>query len=124
MRRDGAPPGRSRRADRRVPPALAITPAAVVAAVVTAAGLGVVRRALRPGVRAEGWATRGPPLPWPLWEAALGAATLAYHYPPAGPLPALRADGVKHVRSQHRGALSPDRAAWRSARPGQSTGHC
>jgi proline iminopeptidase len=65
---------------RRVPPALAIAPASVVAAVVTAGGLGVVRRTLSAGFRVEDWATIGPGLLWPLWGAALGAATLAYYY--------------------------------------------
>ena len=29
---------------------------------------------------ANNWATVGPELLWPLWGAALGAATLAYYY--------------------------------------------
>ena len=74
---------------RRVPPALAIVPAAVMAVVVTSAGLMFVRLALAGGFAfdedttftlTDNWAALAPELLWPIWGAALGAATLAYHY--------------------------------------------
>jgi hypothetical protein len=65
---------------RRVPPALAVVPAAVVAVVVFSAGLGLVRVAVRDGIGVGDWATTGPGLLWPVWGVALGAAALAYHY--------------------------------------------
>lgn len=73
---------------RRVPPAMAIVPASLVAVLVTTAGLMIVRLilfgAFGPSEGAltldENWAALAPELPWPLWGAALGAATLAYYY--------------------------------------------
>lgn len=62
-----------------VPPALAIAPASLIAVAVTAAGLGYVRSFARSGIPAEGWGIVVPGLLWPLWGAALGAATLAYY---------------------------------------------
>ena len=70
---------------RRVPPLLAIIPAALVSTLSVAAGLDIVRRFLREGFPAEGWATTAPALLWPLWGVALGAATLAYYYRRRGP---------------------------------------
>lgn len=67
-------------AGKPVPPALAIAPAALVAVVVTSAGVGYVRAYLRSGIPEEGWAMVVPGLLWPIWGAALGAAALAYHY--------------------------------------------
>jgi hypothetical protein len=67
-------------AGRRVPPALAIVPATLVAIVVTSAGLTYVRMFLTGATPEDGWATLGPGLLWPVWGAALGAATLAYFY--------------------------------------------
>ena len=79
-------------AGRRVPPALAIVPAALVAVVVTPAGLMFVRlmyigtlwEVFR-FIDAEDWAAPAPELLWPLWGVALGAATLAYYYRRRGP---------------------------------------
>jgi hypothetical protein len=65
---------------RRVPPAMAIIPASLVTVMVTSAGLQVVRGFLADGFPADGWATIAPGLVWPVWGAALGAATLAYYY--------------------------------------------
>ncbi len=67
-------------AGKRVPPALAIIPASLVAVIVTSAGLMFVRGFLMDGLPAGGWATTGPALLWPIWGAALAAATLAYAY--------------------------------------------
>jgi len=73
---------------KRVPPALAIVPASLVSVLVTAAGLMFVRLTLTGGLDAilgegalgaQNWAALGPELLWPLWGAALGAATLAYY---------------------------------------------
>jgi hypothetical protein len=74
---------------RRVPIPLAVVPASLVAVLVTTAGLMFVRLTLtgRLGailgggiLGAENWAALAPELLWPLWGAALGAATLAYYY--------------------------------------------
>ena len=71
---------------RRVPPALAVIPASLVSALVFAAGLGVLRAALRAGFDDEAWSAMGMVgLVWPLWGLALGAATLAYHRRRRGP---------------------------------------
>jgi hypothetical protein len=72
---------------RRVPPALAIVPASLVAVIVTNAGLMFVRLMLL-GTLFEvftfldegDWAALAPELLWPVWGVALGAATLAYYY--------------------------------------------
>jgi hypothetical protein len=68
---------------RLVPPALAIVPACLVAALVTNAGLTFWRRTLLGtttfSLAGGDWAALAPELLWPLWGVALGAATLAYH---------------------------------------------
>lgn len=72
---------------RRVPPRLAIIPASLVSVLVTSAGLMFIRLVLTGGL-AElfefgedlGWVALAPELLWPLWGAALAAATLAYHH--------------------------------------------
>jgi hypothetical protein len=74
---------------RRVPIPLAIFPASVVSVLVTAAGLMFVRLALTGKLDvilgegifgAQNWAVLAPELLWPMWGAALAAATLAYYY--------------------------------------------
>jgi hypothetical protein len=65
---------------KRVPPALAIVPAMLVALVVTSAGLSFIRLFLAGVIPDEGWATIAPELLWPVWGVALGAAALAYSY--------------------------------------------
>lgn len=73
-------------AGRRVPPALAIVPASIVAVLVTIAGLMYVRLGAAGGFDRFGfdieasWTTVGPELLWPVWGTVLGAATLAYYY--------------------------------------------
>jgi hypothetical protein len=67
-------------AGKRVPPALAIVPATLAAIVVTSGGLTFMRLFLSGAAPEDGWATLGPGLLWPVWGAALGAATLAYVY--------------------------------------------
>jgi hypothetical protein len=68
---------------KRVPPALAIVPACLVAALVTNAGLTFWRRTLLGtttfSLTGGDWAALAPELLWPLWGVALGAATLAYY---------------------------------------------
>lgn len=71
---------------RRVPPALAIVPATLVAMLVTSAGLMFVRLTLLGTagevftfIGSEDWAALAPELLWPVWGIALAAATLAYH---------------------------------------------
>ena len=73
---------------RRVPPALVIVPAAIVAVLVTTAGLMFVRFAFNgefrlgddPVTLSENQGALLPELLWPLWGAALAAAALAYWY--------------------------------------------
>jgi hypothetical protein len=67
-------------AGRRVPPALAIVPASLLAVIIASAGLMYVRQFLLAGFPPEGWATTAPELLWPIWGVALGAAALAYYY--------------------------------------------
>jgi hypothetical protein len=72
---------------RRVPLALAVVPAALVAVLVTNAGLMYWRMTLSGGFEIGGirltlessWAALAPELLWPLWGVALGAATAAYY---------------------------------------------
>ena len=74
---------------KRVPIPFAVVPASLVAVLVTTAGLMFVRLTLTGKLGAilgegvlseENWAALAPELLWPLWGAALGAATLAYYY--------------------------------------------
>ena len=73
---------------RAVPRALVIVPAALIAIIVTAAGVMFVRMTVAGtfvlGGHAitlrENWGALAPELLWPGWGVALGAATLAYHY--------------------------------------------
>jgi hypothetical protein len=67
-------------ASKRVPPAMAVVPASLVSVMVTSAGLHFVRDFLADRFPADGWATTAPGLLWPVWGAALGAATVAYYY--------------------------------------------
>jgi hypothetical protein len=60
-----------------VRPRTAIIPATVVAILVTSAGMAYLRAMLTGQVSLD-WGS-GPTLLWPVWGAALGAATLAYH---------------------------------------------
>ena len=63
------------RAGERVPPALAIIPASIVAIVLIPAGVMNIRMGIEPAA----WATNAPGMLWIVWGAALGAATYAYH---------------------------------------------
>ena len=73
---------------RRVPPLLAIVPAAAVSVIVASAGLMFVRFAITGTFTlgkyavtlGENWAGLAPELLWPIWGVALAAATLAYYY--------------------------------------------
>jgi hypothetical protein len=70
-------------AGRRVPPALAIVPATLVALAVTVASItiwnGAADGGIDLGLTADSWGLGGPMLVWPIWGISLGAATLAYH---------------------------------------------
>ncbi|MFC8192579.1 hypothetical protein ACFUMH_13065 [Cellulomonas sp. NPDC057328] len=69
---------------RRVPPALAVVPATLVAALVTSAGTMYVRLVAVDGI-AGNWATHGPETLWPVWGAALFVAAMAYRERRRGP---------------------------------------
>jgi hypothetical protein len=66
---------------KRVRPRTAIIPASAVALLVTPAGLMYLRMLVlgRIDLTADTWALYVPEFFWPVWGAALGAATLAYH---------------------------------------------
>lgn len=77
---------------RRVPPRLATVPASVVSVLVMTAGIMFVRLTVAGYFEdtvfgSANWAALAPELLWPAWGAALGAATLAYHYRRRGPCP-------------------------------------
>jgi hypothetical protein len=68
-------------AGRRVPVALAVVPAAFVAATVVPAGISMIRQVLTDAAEIEiiaDWAAFGPTFLWPLWGVALAVATLGY----------------------------------------------
>jgi hypothetical protein len=66
-------------AGRRVPVALAVIPASIVAAAVLPAGISVTVMGLQRGMlNADQWGAVGPSFLWPLWSVALAAATYAY----------------------------------------------
>ena len=67
---------------RRVRPRTAIIPATAVALLVTSAGLLYLRRLVLGQIEltADTWGLWVPEFFWPLWGAALAAATLAYHF--------------------------------------------
>ncbi|WP_432252534.1 hypothetical protein [Streptomyces sp. HNM1019] len=66
---------------KRVPPLLAIIPASLVALLITIAGTMYIRLEIqgRFDNQSEDWGTTVPEMFWPLWGAALAAATFAYH---------------------------------------------
>jgi hypothetical protein len=70
--------------DKPVRPRTAIIPATIVAVLVTSAGMAHLRAMLH-GQISLNWGTGPPALVAPLWGAALGAATLAYHLRRRGP---------------------------------------
>lgn len=82
---------------RPVPLFLATVPAALVAILVTTAGLMFVRMVTRSNSAAivpsleinlgENWAAIAPELLWPMWGVALGAAALAYYFRRRGQCP-------------------------------------
>lgn len=74
-------------AGKRVPIWLAVVPASLVSVLVTTAGIMFVRLTVTGAfsetfsfVGEEDWAALAPELLWPIWGAALSAATLAYYY--------------------------------------------
>ncbi|MET8351493.1 NYN domain-containing protein [Micromonospora sp. NPDC005206] len=63
------------KAGKRVPPALAVVPASIVAVTIIPAGLMLLWTSEARGT----WALYVPSLFWTVWGAGLGAATIAYH---------------------------------------------
>lgn len=72
-------------AGKRVPISLAVIPATIVAMAIIPASVTMIMMAgmpsdsIVPAFSADNWAPYGPALLWPLWGAALAAATLAYY---------------------------------------------
>ncbi|MFC0007385.1 hypothetical protein [Micromonospora siamensis] len=66
-------------AGRRVPVALAVVPAALVALSVTSASLALLTAPAFWRLTEDFSSAEAPMLLWPLWGVALGAAALAYH---------------------------------------------
>ncbi|MGV9770996.1 hypothetical protein [Streptosporangium sp. NPDC003464] len=64
---------------RRVPPALAVVPAAFVSVIVTVAGLTYIRWTVAGRFELSEVGAWLPETFWPIWGAALAAAALAYH---------------------------------------------
>nr|WBO80849.1 hypothetical protein SBE_004661 [Streptomyces sp. SBE_14.2] len=67
---------------RRVPPALAIVPASLVSVMVTSAGIMYIRLHFQGAFEdpKSNWGATVPETIWPVWGAALAAATLAYYF--------------------------------------------
>src|SRR4051794_1736 len=65
---------------RRVPPALAIVPAGLVAAVITAAGVCVLRIYLTGMLDVGSGPAIWPMLLWPIWGLGLAVATVGYYH--------------------------------------------
>lgn len=80
---------------RPVRPRTAIIPASLVAALITSTGLTYLRRHILEGysIDWENWGMYVPQLFFPLWGAALGVATLAYHLRRRGPCRTCGLDG-------------------------------
>lgn len=64
---------------RRVPPAVAIVPAGLIATVITAAGVCVLRVYLTGQFETVQLSAIWPMLLWPLWGLGLGVATVGYY---------------------------------------------
>lgn len=71
-------------AGKKVPPALAIIPATVIAIIITSAGINfswaLISGKLSIFAGSENWAADAPVFLWPFWGVSLGIATLAYYY--------------------------------------------
>ncbi len=63
---------------RRVPPLLAVIPAGAVSIITAVAGLTYLRWAIAGRFRAAEWGAWLPECFWPIWGAALAAATISY----------------------------------------------
>ncbi|THV24608.1 hypothetical protein [Glycomyces paridis] len=72
---------------KRVPPMLAVVPAVLVSALVTAAAGMYVRLVAIDGVTASTWPLTLPEVGWVLWGIPLFIAALAYHRRRRGPCP-------------------------------------
>ncbi|TMR08745.1 hypothetical protein ETD86_46535 [Nonomuraea turkmeniaca] len=64
---------------RRVPPLLAVIPAGFVSIIITVAGLTYIRWTIAGRFALAEWGAWLPECFWPLWGAALAAATVSYH---------------------------------------------
>jgi hypothetical protein len=100
---------------RRIPSPLAVVPAAIIAFLVTSAGL-MMTRVLLTHPTGENWAAMGPAMLWPLWGAALAAAALAYHYRRRGGCRLCgRPISATAIRRHHSGRAN-DRPLWTQPR--------
>jgi hypothetical protein len=64
---------------RRVPPLLAVIPAAFVSIIITVAGLSYIRWTIAGRFSMAEWGAWLPECFWPIWGAALATATVSYH---------------------------------------------
>ncbi|WP_223180076.1 hypothetical protein [Streptomyces griseicoloratus] len=87
---------------RRVPPALAIVPASLVAVMVTTAGIMYIRLHFQGAFEdpAANWGATVPETIWPVWGAALAAATLAYYFRRRGACKRCGRGGPQDVAAQ------------------------
>jgi hypothetical protein len=117
------PPGIPIIGGGRVPLALAVVPASLVAVLVTNAGLMYWRMTFFGGgfeiagillTLEDSWAALVPELLWPVWGTALGAATAAYYFRRRRPAPR----DVVELRVSH----AVDRVTTHRRRPGSPPG--
>ena len=101
-------------AGRRVPIWLAVVPASLVAIVATVAGRVIVGSIVLDGdFDVVNWGLAGPALLWPVWGAALGAATLAYYFRRRGPCGACgRGELVSSPANQLAASARPAAGGW------------
>ncbi|MFD0695789.1 hypothetical protein ACFQZT_17050 [Paenibacillus sp. GCM10027628] len=66
-------------AGKRIPPTLAVVPAALVSIMLTVTGIQVVKQSFSSDILSN-WGAGTPLLLWPIWGIALGIATISYYY--------------------------------------------
>ncbi len=101
-------------AGRRVPIALAVVPASLIAALLTVGGItiwsGWNQLAGKVKNAAEAIVMLGPVALFPLWGAALGGATLAYYYRRRRPCPVCGRPADRSIESRSRNQIPTNRS--------------